>query len=297
MVASLTIENIVVAGCGLMGNGIAQVSIEAGIHVSLVGRSNEKCDQARAKIAGGITRSAKRKLPNDPEAQQEYIESALANLEMFTDVMDANLIEADMVVESIVENLKVKQSFFEKVESAVNSKCLIVTNTSSLLLEDVGANILRKDKFAGLHFFNPVTMMKLVELVRSEETSDQTYETLYRFCQNIGKTPVKCKDAHGFIVNRLLIPYIAEAMRMAERGDAEPKDIDKAMKLGANMPLGPFEVADYIGLDTVRAILNSWHTAYPDDPRFTPCLNMEQLIGEGKLGRKTSEGWYTYQPK
>ncbi|KAI6186547.1 3-hydroxybutyryl-CoA dehydrogenase [Aphelenchoides besseyi] len=297
MVATVEIENMVVVGTGLMGSGIVSVSIEAGIHVTLVGRSEDKCEQARSKITQTLSRSAKRKMPNDVQAQQEYVSTALANLELRTDVMDADLLNADMIVEAIVENLKVKQNFFEKIEPLVNRDCILVTNTSSFLLSDVMAKIERREKFAGLHFFNPVPAMKLVELVRSEETSDETFNSLYRYCQRVGKTPVKCKDAHGFIVNRLLIPYVAEGIRMAERGDAEPRDIDLAMKLGAGHPLGPFEVADYIGLDTVRSILGGWHQSYPDDPRYMPMPSMEKLIEEGKLGRKTGQGFHTYPAK
>jgi 3-hydroxyacyl-CoA dehydrogenase len=297
MVAVMEIENIVIVGSGLMGSGVAQVSAEAGIHVTLVGRSNEKCNQARAKIAAGISRSAKRKFANDAEAQQEYVASALENLEMRTDVMEANLQEADMVIEAVVENLKVKQNFFEKVEQAVSENCFLVTNTSSFLLEDVMAKMQRRDNFAGLHFFNPVPAMKLVELVRAAETSDTTFDSLRHFCQRIGKTPIKCTDSHGFIVNRLLIPYVAEGIRMAERGDAEPAAIDSAMKLGAGHPLGPFEIADYIGLDTVKFILGSFHLNQPENPLFAPVESMEKLIAEGKLGRKTGQGFHNYPAK
>ncbi|KAI6221783.1 3-hydroxybutyryl-CoA dehydrogenase [Aphelenchoides fujianensis] len=297
MVADVEIQNVVVVGSGLMGTGIATVSVEAGVHVTLVGRSEDKCEQARAKVAAALSRSAKRKLPNDADAQQEYVEAALELLELRTNVMDADLAAADLVVEAIVENLKVKQNFFEKIEPAVSSNCLLVTNTSSFLLADVSAKMERRDRFAATHFFNPVTAMKLVELVRGEETSDTTFNLLYRFCQRVGKTPVKCKDNYGFIVNRLLIPFVAEGIRMAERGDAEPKDIDTAMKLGAGHPLGPFEVADFIGLDTVKFILDGWHQSYPEDPRYKPMPSMEKLIAEGKLGRKSGQGFHTYPPK
>lgn len=175
------------------------------------------------------------------------------------------------------------------------SHCLLVTNTSSFLLEDVSSKLTKCENFGGLHFFNPVSAMKLVEVVRGEETSDCAYEALFQFCQRLGKTPVKCKDSPGFIVNRLLIPYLADSMRLAEAGGAKEHDIDTAMRLGTGHPMGPFELMDYIGLDTMKFILDGWHQRYPDDYRFTPCPGLEKLVLNGKLGRKTGEGFYRYQ--
>jgi len=294
MVAPVQIENVVIVGTGLMGNGIAQVAIESGCTVALVGRSKEKCDAARAKIAAGVQRSAKKKLASEPEAQQAYVEETLAKLELLTDMYEANLEEADLVVEAVVENLKVKQKLFTDLEAAVSNHCILATNTSSFLLEDVSAKIERRENFAGLHFFNPVPAMKLVEVVRGNETSDASYDALMRFCQRIGKSPVKCGDTPGFIVNRLLVPFLAEAMRMAERGDADVKDIDTAMRLGTGHPMGPFELIDYIGLDTMKFILDGWHQRYPEDQRFTPCKSLDTLVSEGKLGRKAGEGFHRY---
>lgn len=171
----------------------------------------------------------------------------------------------------------------------------MATNTSSFLLEDVSSKLTKRENFGGLHFFNPVPAMKLVEVVRGEETSNQAYEALFQFCQRLGKTPVKCKDSPGFIVNRLLIPYLADSMRLSEAGGAEERDIDTAMRLGTGHPMGPFELMDYIGLDTMKFIMDGWHQRYPDDYRFTPCQSLEKLVLDGKLGRKTGEGFYRYQ--
>jgi len=172
---------------------------------------------------------------------------------------------------------------------------MLVTNTSSFLLDDVSSKMTKlRENFGGLHFFNPVPAMKLVEVIRAPDTSDVAYAGLMRFCQCIGKTPVKCKDSPGFIVNRLLIPYLADAMRLAESGDAELRDIDTAMRLGTGHPMGPFELMDYIGLDTMKFILDGWHQRYPEDHRYTPCASIEKLVTNGKLGRKTGEGFHRY---
>jgi len=289
------VQRVVIVGTGLMGTGIAQVAIESGVQVTMVGRTEEKCDAAQLKIKTGVQKAAKRKFATEPESQQNYLESTLSNLDFTTDIFEANLEEADMVVEAVVENLKVKQKLFTDVESRVSSTCLLVTNTSSFLLEDVSAKLLRKENFGGLHFFNPVPAMKLVEVVRGNETNDATHDALYKFCQGIGKTPVKCKDSPGFIVNRLLIPYLADAMRLAENGDAEVKDIDTAMRLGTGHPMGPFELMDYIGLDTMKFIMDGWHQRCPEDHRFTPCSSLEKLVTGGKLGRKSGEGFHSYR--
>ncbi|KAI1720944.1 3-hydroxyacyl-CoA dehydrogenase, NAD binding domain-containing protein [Ditylenchus destructor] len=290
------VNNIVIVGTGLMGTGIAQVAVESGVHVTMVGRTEEKCEGARTKISNGVNKTAKRKLANEsPETQQGFVSTTLANLEFVTDVFSANLDSTDMVVEAVVENLKVKQKLFTDLEAVVPSHCLLVTNTSSFLLEDVSCKMgERRKNFGGLHFFNPVPAMKLVEVVRGLETSDEAYDSLFRFCQRIGKQPVRCKDSPGFIVNRLLMPYLADAMRLAESGDAEVKDIDTAMRLGTGHPMGPFELMDYIGLDTMKFILDGWHQRMPEDHRYTPCNSLEKLVSAGKLGRKTGEGFHRY---
>uniref|UniRef100_A0AC34REM8 Hydroxyacyl-CoA dehydrogenase n=1 Tax=Panagrolaimus sp. JU765 TaxID=591449 RepID=A0AC34REM8_9BILA len=170
----------------------------------------------------------------------------------------------------------------------------LATNTSSLRLVDIGANLKYKDRFGGLHFFNPVPVMKLLEVVRFNETSDDTFNKLMEYGKSVGKVTVACKDTPGFIVNRLLVPYSFEAIKMAERGDASIKDIDTAMKLGAGYPMGPFELADYVGLDTMKFIMDGWKETYPNDPTFQTCDSLNKLVSEGKLGRKTGEGFFKY---
>jgi 3-hydroxyacyl-CoA dehydrogenase len=297
MIDTFATENIVVVGTGLMGAGIAQIAVESGIKVCMVGRSAEKCDQTQQKIAAGIQKSTKKRMGGEStEAQKQFVDAALENLSLVTDIDDANLSSADMVIEAVVENLKVKQKLFIDLETKVSQKCLLVTNTSSFLLEDVCAKMSteKREHFGGLHFFNPVPAMKLVEVVRGSSTSDEAYNELFSFCQKLGKTPVKCMDAPGFIVNRLLIPYLADAMRLAESGNATRRDIDTAMRLGTGYPMGPFELMDYIGLDTMKFIMDGWHQRCPEDHRNTPCDSLDSLVQVGKTGRKSGEGFYRY---
>jgi len=288
------VKSIVIVGTGLMGTGIAQVAVEAGVRVTMIGRSAEKCTGALHKIQTGVQKSMKRRHPAGAEAQQAAVDTAMAILDFKTDVFDADLSHADVVIEAVVENLKVKQKLFADLEPAVGDHCLLVTNTSSFLLEDVSDKMKRRGVFGGLHFFNPVPAMKLVEVIRGEGTTDAAYDALCRFCERIGKTPVKCKDSPGFVVNRLLIPYLADAMRMEEAGIAEVKDIDTAMRLGTGHPMGPFELMDYIGLDTMKFIMDGWHQRYPEDHRYTPCKSLDGLVADSKMGRKTGQGFYAY---
>merc|ERR1739842_290235 len=170
------------------------------------------------------------------------------------------------------------------------AKTIFASNTSSLPISEIASTSSRADRFGGLHFFNPVPVMKLLEVVRIPQTSDETYNAMVAWGKAMGKVTVECKDTPGFIVNRLLVPYILEAVRMVERGDASVKDVDTAMKLGAGYPMGPFELADYVGLDTMKFIQDGWHEKYPDEPLFNHSPLLAQLVAEGKLGVKSGEG-------
>jgi len=288
------IQNVVIFGSGLMGSGIAQIAIENGYSVTLIGRSMDKLHQSKTKLSNGLTRIAKKRFVNDAEAQNDFVDSCLDNLKLCTSSDEANLEDADLIIEAIVENLKVKQKLLAEIENVISETCIVATNTSSFLLQDVASKFQHKSRFAGLHFFNPVPAMKLVEVIKGQETTDKVYETLLDFCRKVGKSPVRCRDTHGFIVNRLLIPYLLESVRMYERGDASKEDIDTAMKLGTGHPMGPFELIDFIGLDTLKFVTDGWHQRFPEDARFEPCKTMDELVKDGKMGRKTGEGYHSY---
>lgn len=203
--------------------------------------------------------------------------------------------KADLVIEAVPENIKLKQDLFAALDKAAPPSTIFTSNTSSLYIKDISATSSRGDKFGGLHFFNPVPMMKLLEVVRGPKTSDATFDTLLAWGQSVGKHTVKCKDTPGFIVNRLLVPDMMEAVRMLERGDASMEDIDASMMYGAGRPMGPFKLADMVGLDTVNNIINGWHAQFPDEPLFKPSKTISDLVAAGKLGMKSGEGFYSYK--
>jgi len=290
---SNAIKNITIIGSGLMGSGIAQVSAQSKLNVHLVDQDPAAIEKARKGIEGSLKRVAKKKHENDQAAQTALVEDVLKHIQLSTNVTEA-VANADLVIEAIVENVTIKQKLFAQVESAAPSHTILATNTSSLKLADIGQNLRNKTNFGGLHFFNPVPMMKLLEVVRHAETSDETFQKLVAYGKSIGKVTVACKDTPGFIVNRLLVPYMLEAVRMAERGDATKEDIDVSMKLGAGYPMGPFELADYVGLDTTLFIQEGWHKKYPEEPLFRPSESLRKLVAEGKLGKKSGEGFYKY---
>lgn len=276
-----------------MGAGIAQVSANAKLNVVLVDTNDKVLEKSRASIDKSLARVAKKKFPDSAEQQKSFVADTMKHLKVSTNTAEA-VSQADLVIEAIVENIEIKRKLFAEVEAAAKSSTIITTNTSSLRLSDIALNLKNKSQFGGLHFFNPVPMMKLLEVVRHDDTSDATYNSLMEYGKSIGKATVTCKDTPGFIVNRLLIPYMYEALRMADRGDASPKDIDTAMKLGAGYPMGPFELCDYVGLDTTLFIGQGWAKNFPNEASFKPSPTLEKLVKEGKLGRKSGEGFYKY---
>lgn len=288
------VQNVTIIGAGLMGSGIAQVSAQSKLNVVLADSSDDALQKAQKGIHSSLARVAKKKFADDASAQSQFVEGTTRFIKTTTNIDDA-VKDADLVIEAIVENIDIKRKLFAQLEKSAKSDAILTTNTSSLKLADIGINLKNKKNFGGLHFFNPVPMMKLLEVVRHSETSDETFKTLNDYGKAIGKTTVACKDTPGFIVNRLLVPYLFEALRMAERGDATKEDIDVAMKLGAGYPMGPFELTDYVGLDTSKFIMDGWNKAYPNDPTFKPCELLTKKVSEGKLGRKSGEGIYKYK--
>lgn len=295
-VVQSAIKNITVIGGGLMGSGIAQVSAQAGQNVILVDVNSDVLAKSQKSISNNLGRVAKKIYKDNPQEAEKFVTESMARIKTATDPVSASK-SADLVVEAIVENLDVKHQLFKKLDEAAPSHTILASNTSSLSINEISSVVKRKDKFGGLHFFNPVPVMRLLEVVKGSETSDATYEAMMAWGKSVGKTCITCKDTPGFVVNRLLVPYIAEAIRLFERGDASARDIDIAMKLGAGYPMGPLELADYVGLDTNKFILDGWHKKYPQEALFNPIPLLNRLVSEGKLGVKTGEGFYKYDKK
>jgi len=287
------IQEVVVIGGGLMGAGVAQVAAQTGHKVTLVDISQQVLDKSNARIGESIKRVAKKQFKDDAEGANKFIDSSLANMNIATSANDA-LLTADLVLEAVVENMALKQKLFAEYDQIAPAKTIFASNTSSLPISEIASTSNRKDRFGGLHFFNPVPVMKLLEVVRIPETSDETFDAMVAWGKAMKKMTVDCKDTPGFIVNRLLVPYLMEAVRLVERGDASAKDVDLAMKLGAGHPMGPFELADYVGLDTNKFIMDGWSSRFPDEPLFRQSEMLNKMVAEGKLGKKTGEGFYKY---
>ncbi|XP_050498242.1 probable 3-hydroxyacyl-CoA dehydrogenase B0272.3 [Diabrotica virgifera virgifera] len=287
------IQNVTVIGGGLMGSGIAQVAAQSGQNVTLVDVSSDVLKKSESSIQNSLGRVAKKLHKDNPAEGKKLVDDILSRIQYSTEPQKG-VQNADLVVEAIVENMDIKHKLFKSLDEAAPEKTLFASNTSSLSIAEIASVTKRLDRFGGLHFFNPVPMMKLLEVIRISETSDQTYNAMMAWGKSIGKVCITCKDTPGFVVNRLLVPYVAEAVRMLERGDASAQDIDTAMKLGAGYPMGPLELADYTGLDTGVFVLEGWHKKFPENPLFNPVELQKKLVKEGKLGRKTGEGFYKY---
>lgn len=288
-----TIKNVTVIGGGLMGSGIAQVAAQAGQTVTLVDVSSDVLGKAQKSIGANLGRVAKKIYKDKPQDGEKFVTESLARIKTSTDPVEASK-TSDLVVEAIVENMGVKHKLFQQLDAAAPNHTIFASNTSSLSINEIASVVKRKDRFGGLHFFNPVPVMRLLEVVKGNETSEATYKSMMDWGKSVGKTCITCKDTPGFVVNRLLVPYICEAIRLFERGDASARDIDTAMKLGAGYPMGPLELADYVGLDTNKFILDGWHKKYPDQQLFKPIPLLNKLVSEGKLGVKSGEGFFKY---
>ncbi|KAL3996572.1 Rho guanine nucleotide exchange factor 40 [Sarotherodon galilaeus] len=293
-VRNVVIKNVTIIGGGQMGAGIAQVAASTGHSVTLVDTSDDILKKSIKMIEGSLKRVVKKKFSDKPEAGEEFIKKVVQKVSTSTDAESA-VQGSDLVVEAIVENLKIKQDLFSRLDKLAPPHTIFASNTSSLSICDIASSTNRQDRFGGLHFFNPVAMMKLVEVIGTPATSQDTLDSLLDFSKVLGKTPVSCKDTSGFIVNRLLVPCMMEAIRLYERGDASKEDIDIGMKLGAGYPMGPFELADYVGLDIVKAVIEAFKTKDPNNPLFDSSDLLNKLVAEGKLGIKTGEGFYKYK--
>jgi 3-hydroxybutyryl-CoA dehydrogenase len=282
----MQIKTVGVLGCGLMGSGIAQICAAAG-YTTVV---REVDDIALNKGLGRI-----RKFLDDGVAKGKVAEEArdatLGNLSGTT--IFGALNDCDLIIEAIVENLEQKTETYGSLEPIVGPHTIFLSNTSSLCITELAAATSRPDRFGGLHFFNPVPLMKLVEVIRALTTSDETYATVFGFAASLGKQPITAPDRPGFIVNRLLVPYLLDAIRAYENGLGTLEDIDNGMKLGCGYPMGPFTLLDFVGLDTTYYIANIMFEEFRE-PAYAPPPLLKRMVLAGRLGRKSGRGFYTY---
>lgn len=291
MTASLTdettrIKTVVVLGSGAMGSGIAQVLAQTGY--SVIVRDTE--DRFLKKGKEGIEDSLSRLVKKGAVSSSEK-ETVLNRLLLTTEIEKVK--EGDFIIEAVTEDLEIKKELFRKIDSVAKPGAIIATNTSSLSVTELALCTKRADKVVGMHFFNPVPVMKLVEVVKTAYTSKETFQITWDLAKRMGKEPIEAKDTPGFIFNRLIIPYLNEAFWAVYEGVGKVEDIDKAMKLGGNMPIGPLQLLDLVGLDVQ---LHACETFYREfgDPKFRPCPLNRQMVRAGYLGRKVKKGFYDY---
>jgi 3-hydroxybutyryl-CoA dehydrogenase len=280
------ISTIAVIGAGQMGAGIAHVFALAGYSVQLIDISSDQRAKAQQAIAKNLDRQVAKKLLTDEDK-----ENALSRILYFESIQNPETI--DLAIEAVVEKLIIKAGIFQDLDLQLKDSAILATNTSSLSITKLGAATQRPDRVIGMHFMNPAPLMPLVEVVRGLRTSDATHKAIEALTHKIGKTPVSSKDFPGFIVNRILMPMINEAIYAVYEGIASPKDVDDAMKMGTNHPMGPLELADFIGLDTCLAICQVLHTGLGDD-KYRPCPLLVNYVAAGWLGKKTGRGVYEY---
>jgi len=283
----MKIKTVGVLGCGLMGAGIAQVCASAGYKTVVRevedGLLQKGLGRVRKFLDDGVTKG---------KVTAETRDATLGHLSGTT-TFDA-LKDCDLIIEAIIENLEEKRRAYAALDQVVGAPTIFLSNTSSLCVTELASATKRPDRFGGLHFFNPVPLMKLVEVIRALTTSDETYQTVFAFAQSLGKEPITAPDRPGFIVNRLLVPYLLDAIRAYENGLGTLEDIDKGMKLGCGYPMGPFTLLDFVGLDTTYYVANIMFEEFRE-PAYAPPPLLKRMVLAGRLGRKTGHGFYKYQ--
>ena len=281
----MNIRKVAVIGAGLMGSGIAQVVAQAGFEVIVRTRRGRRgLDRLYESIRKGKQRKT---------LTEEQVNALLSKINWTTELSEAGK-TADLVIEAVVEDLEIKKQVFRELDAFCPKHTFLTSNTSSLSISELADATKRPDKVIGMHFFNPVHVMKLIEVVPTSLTSKETVETVEEFSRKIGKTPVLVKESPGFVVNRVLIPMINEAVFVLMEGIATAETIDSAMKLGANHPIGPLALADLIGLDVCLTIMDTFYKKFKT-PKYKPCPLLKKMVEEGYLGRKTGKGFFAYR--
>jgi len=293
----MEIKNVGVLGCGLMGSGIAQVAAMAGFEVSVLEVEQKFLDKGFAGIEKSLAKFAERP-PEKGGITAQQKDTARARLKGTTSMQD--LAACDIVIEAVIENIEEKKKMYAALDGVVKKDAIFASNTSSISITELMTATKRPERFIGLHFFNPVPLMKLVEVVRTIATAPDVYDTAYEFGKKLGKVPVRTSDKTGFIVNRLLVPYMLDAIRAYEEGVGSIEDIDNAMKLGCGYPMGPFTLLDFVGLDTTYYITHVMYDEFKERRFASPPL-LKRLVMAGWYGKKTGKGFYDWaepnQPK
>jgi 3-hydroxybutyryl-CoA dehydrogenase len=282
----MDIRTVGVVGAGTMGNGIAQVFAASGFDVKMRDVGQAQLDRGMGSIQKSLSRFVEK-----GKISQEDSETAIGRISTTTEVSE--LARCDLVVEAIFENFDAKAEVFRELDKLLRPEAILASNTSSIDITRLAAVTGRPDRFIGMHFFNPVPLMQLVEIIRGLATGDETYHTIRDLAERLGKTPVEVRDYPGFVSNRVLMPMINEAVFALYEGVASKEDIDTVMKLGMNHPMGPLTLADFIGLDVCLDILTVLHDGFKD-PKYRPCPLLVKMVQAGRLGRKTGEGFYKY---
>ncbi|RLA83534.1 MAG: 3-hydroxybutyryl-CoA dehydrogenase [Deltaproteobacteria bacterium] len=284
----MEIKKIGVLGAGVMGSGIAQVAAQSGFEVVMRDIADEFVQKGLKNIEASLSKGVEK-----GKVTPEEKEAALGRVKGTTVLED--LKDVDFVIEAVIEDLELKKKVFKEMDELTRSEVILATNTSSMSITEIAASTSRPDKVVGMHFFNPVPLMRLVEVIKGLETSDETVDVTWKLAERLGKTPVLVKkDTPGFIVNRIMMPQLMEAIRIYEEGIASMEDIDKAVKLGLNYPMGPFELMDLTGLDISYFVNEYFRKELPQELKHVTPHALKAKVRAGKLGRKTGEGWYKY---